>query len=159
MPTTLTISLDINGETHVLEIEPQETLLHVLRERLGLTGTKANCEEGECGACTVLLDHRPVNSCLLLAVRAQGSHILTIEGVTADSRYAALREAFAQEGAIQCGYCTPGFLLSAAALLDAHPTPTKDEIIRALSGNICRCTGYTKILKAVEIAASGVAPR
>ncbi len=158
MPTTLTVSLDINGETHVLEIEPQETLLHVLRERLGLTGTKANCEEGECGACTVLLDHRPVNSCLLLAVRAQGCHILTIEGLTADSRYAALREAFTQEGAIQCGYCTPGFLLSAAALLDAHPTPTRDEIIRALSGNICRCTGYTKILKAVENTASGAAP-
>lgn len=158
MPTTLTVSLDINGETHVLEIEPQETLLHVLRERLGLTGTKANCEEGECGACTVLLDHRPVNSCLLLAVRAQGLPILTIEGLTADSRYAPLREAFAQEGAIQCGYCTPGFLLSAAALLDAHPTATRDEIIRALSGNICRCTGYTKILKAVENTASGAAP-
>ena len=158
MPTTLTVSLDINGETHVLEIEPQETLLHVLRERLGLTGTKANCEEGECGACTVLLDHRPVNSCLLLAVRAQGLPILTIEGLTADSRYAALRDAFVQEGAIQCGYCTPGFLLSAAALLDSHPTATRDEIIRALSGNICRCTGYTKILKAVENTASGAAP-
>jgi len=159
MPTTLTVSLDVNGETHSLEIEPQETLLHVLRERLNLTGTKANCEEGECGACTVLLDHRPVNSCLVLAVRAQGCHILTIEGLTADDRYAALRTAFTQEGAIQCGYCTPGFLLAAAALLDAHPNPTKDEIIRALSGNICRCTGYTKILKAVENSASGGEPR
>jgi aerobic-type carbon monoxide dehydrogenase small subunit (CoxS/CutS family) len=159
MPTTLTVSLDVNGETHSLEIEPQETLLHVLRNRLGLTGTKANCEEGECGACTVLLDHRPVNSCLVLAVRAQGCRILTIEGIAADGRYAALRTAFTQEGAIQCGYCTPGFLLAAAALLDAHPNPTKDEIIRALSGNICRCTGYTKILKAVENSASGGEPR
>ena len=159
MPTTLRVSLDVNGETHILEIEPQETLLHVLRERLNLTGTKANCEEGECGACTVLLDHRPVNSCLVLAVRAQGCRILTIEGLTADDRYSALREAFTQEGAIQCGYCTPGFLLAAAALLDAHPNPTKDEILHALSGNICRCTGYTKILKAVENTASGAAPR
>jgi carbon-monoxide dehydrogenase small subunit len=158
MATTLTVSLDINGQAHSLEIEPQETLLHVLRERLGLTGTKANCEEGECGACTVLLNNRPVNSCLVLAVRAQGCRILTIEGLTADGHHAALQSAFAQEGAIQCGYCTPGFLLAAAALLDDHPTPTDDEIVFALSGNICRCTGYTKILKAVKNTASGVVP-
>jgi aerobic-type carbon monoxide dehydrogenase small subunit (CoxS/CutS family) len=158
MATTMTVSLDVNGETRTLDIEPQETLLHVLRERLGLTGTKANCEEGECGACTVLLNNRPVNSCLLLAVRAQGCRIVTIEGLTADGRYAALQAAFAQAGAIQCGYCTPGFLLAAAALLDIHPTPTEDEIVFALSGNICRCTGYTKILKAVTNTAHGVVP-
>ncbi len=156
MATRLTVSLDVNGQTHVLEIEAQETLLHVLRERLGLTGTKANCEEGECGACTVLLDNRPVNSCLLLAVRAQGFRIQTIEGLTSGGRHAALQAAFAQAGAIQCGYCTPGFLLAAAALLDGRPTPTEDEIVFALSGNICRCTGYHKILKAVKNTANGV---
>ncbi len=157
MPTTLTVSLDVNGKMHVLEIEAQETLLHVLRDRLGLTGTKANCEEGECGACTVLLDDRPVNSCLVLAARAQGSRIQTIEGLSASGRHTALQTAFVVEGAIQCGYCTPGFVLAAAALLDARPTPTEAEIVYALSGNICRCTGYQKILRAVKNAANGVA--
>lgn len=156
MPTTLTVSLDINGKTHVLDIEPQETLLHVLRERLGLTGTKANCEEGECGACTVLLNNQPVNSCLLLAARAQGKQIVTIEGLSDDGRHADLLTRFAQEGAIQCGYCTPGFLLATAALLDTNPSPSQEEIVFALSGNICRCTGYTKILKAVRLAAGGM---
>jgi aerobic-type carbon monoxide dehydrogenase small subunit (CoxS/CutS family) len=159
MASTMKVSLQVNGETHTLDIEPQETLLHVLRERMGLTGTKSNCEEGECGACTVLLDGRPVNSCLLLAVRAQGFLIQTIEGLTSAGRHAALQAAFAQEGAIQCGYCTPGFVLAAAALLDDHPTPTEDEIVYALSGNICRCTGYLKILKAVTNTGNGVVPR
>lgn len=158
MASTMTVSLEVNGQTHTLDIEPQETLLYVLRERMGLTGTKANCEEGECGACTVLLDDRPVNSCLLLAARAQGSRIQTIEGLTSAGRHAPLQAAFAQEGAIQCGYCSPGFLLAAAALLDVHPSPTEAEIVFALSGNICRCTGYHKILKAVSNTASGVVP-
>ena len=153
------ISLDVNGTLHSLEIEPQETLLHVLREKLGLTGTKANCEEGECGVCTVLLDGQPVNSCLLLAVRAQGARVETIEGLTQAGRLASLQDAFAQEGAIQCGYCTPGFLMTSAALLDQNPAPTDDDIVFALAGNICRCTGYHKILKAIEQAASeGVRP-
>ena len=157
MTAAMTISLTVNGQTHALEIEPQETLLHVLRARLGLTGTKANCEEGECGACTVLLDGQPVNSCLLLAVRAEGSRIQTIEGVAEDGQLTPLQEAFAAEGAIQCGYCTPGFLLTTAALLSANPHPTDEEITYALSGNICRCTGYTKIVKAVrQAAAKGV---
>ncbi len=157
MTAAMTISLTVNGQTHALEIEPQETLLHVLRARLGLTGTKANCEEGECGACTVLLDGQPVNSCLLLAVRAEGSRIQTIEGVAEDGQLTPLQEAFAAEGAIQCGYCTPGFLLTTAALLSANPHPTDEEITHALSGNICRCTGYTKIVKAVrQAAAKGV---
>jgi carbon-monoxide dehydrogenase small subunit len=156
--TTLTVSLDVNGRTHVLDIEPAETLLHVLRDRLGLTGTKANCEEGECGACTVLFDGQPVNSCLLLAVRAQAAPILTIEGLTENSRHAALQRAFAQEGAIQCGYCSPGFLVTSAALLDHNPSPSEPDIIFALSGNICRCTGYTKILQAVRHAAGGGRP-
>lgn len=157
MTAAMTISLTVNGQTHALEIEPQETLLHVLRARLGLTGTKANCEEGECGACTVLLDGQPVNSCLLLAVRAEGSRIQTIEGVAEDGQLTPLQEAFAAEGAVQCGYCTPGFLLTTAALLSANPHPTDEEITHALSGNICRCTGYTKIVKAVrQAAAKGV---
>ena len=117
------ISLDVNGTLHSLEIEAQETLLHVLRERLGLSGTKANCEEGECGACTVLLDGQPVNSCLLLAVRAQGPGVETIEGLTQAGRLASLQDAFAKEGAIQCGYCTPGFLMTSAALLEQNPAP------------------------------------
>lgn len=149
------VSLEINGRTHVLDIEPHETLLHVLRERLGLKGTKANCEEGECGACTVLLDRKPVNSCLLLAARAQGASILTIEGLSSDPRFRTLQEHFAREGAIQCGYCSPGFLVSAAALLESHPAPTEEEIVFALAGNICRCTGYVKILRAVHMAAGG----
>jgi len=153
MTTSRTVSLDVNGDTHVLEVESHETLLHVLRERLGLTGTKANCEEGECGACTVLLDGLPVNSCLLLAVRAQGRDILTIEGLAKDGRHERLLTTFVNEGAIQCGYCTPGFLMASAALLDAHPSLTRSEIVDALSGNICRCTGYSKILKAVVLAA------
>jgi carbon-monoxide dehydrogenase small subunit len=154
MTTSRTVLLDVNGDSHVLEVEPQETLLHVLRERLGLTGTKANCEEGECGACTVLLDGLPVNSCLLLAARAQGKSILTIEGLAKGGRHERLLTAFSNEGAIQCGYCTPGFLMTSAALLDAHPSPTRTEIVEALSGNICRCTGYSKILKAVLLASS-----
>lgn len=156
MTPLLAISLVVNGTTHALEIEPQETLLHVLRDRLGLTGTKANCEEGECGACTVLLDKLPVNSCLLLAARAQGKPIVTIEGLSDDGRHADLQSAFAKEGAIQCGYCTPGFLLATAALLDANPAPSQEDIVFALSGNICRCTGYTKILKAVQQVAGGM---
>ena len=154
MTTLVKITLDVNGRTHTLEIEPQETLLHVLRARLGLTGTKANCEEGECGACTVLLDGQPVNSCLLLALRAQGSRIRTIEGLTENGQLTPLQEAFAAEGAIQCGYCTPGFLLATTALLADNPHPSDEEIIFALSGNICRCTGYTKILKAIRQAAA-----
>jgi aerobic-type carbon monoxide dehydrogenase small subunit (CoxS/CutS family) len=151
------VTLDINGRSHVLQIEAHETLLHVLRERLGLFGTKANCEEGECGACTVLLDNRPVNSCLVLAVRAQGIPIVTIEGLTREGRHTSLQASFAKEGAIQCGYCTPGFLLASAALLESNPSPTEDEILFALSGNICRCTGYSKILRAVTNVAQGVA--
>jgi carbon-monoxide dehydrogenase small subunit len=153
MTTSHTVSIDVNGETHVLEVAPQQTLLHVLREQLGLTGTKANCEEGECGACTVLLDGLPVNSCLLLAVRADGRRILTIEGLAKDGQHEHLLTSFANEGAIQCGYCTPGFLMTSAALLAAHPSPTRAQIVDALSGNICRCTGYSKILVAVSLAA------
>jgi len=159
MTTTIKLTLNVNGQAHALVIEPQETLLHVLRSRLGLTGTKANCEEGECGACTVLVDGRPVNSCLMLAARAQGARIQTIEGLARERRFVALQNAFIAEGAIQCGYCSPGFLLATAALLDSSPHPSEDEIAFALSGNICRCTGYTKIVQAVrKAAAEGVQP-
>ena len=159
MTTTIKLTLNVNGQAHALVIEPQETLLHVLRSRLGLTGTKANCEEGECGACTVLIDGRPMNSCLMLAARAQGARIQTIEGLARERRFVALQNAFIAEGAIQCGYCSPGFLLATAALLDSSPDPSEDEIAFALSGNICRCTGYTKIVQAVrKAAAEGVQP-
>jgi carbon-monoxide dehydrogenase small subunit len=149
------VVLNVNGQEHHLEIEPHLTLLHVLREDLGLTGTKANCEEGECGACTVLLDGQPVNSCLYLAVRAQGQAIRTIEGVAQGDRLHRVQQAFVQEGAIQCGYCTPGFIMSAVALLEANPAPSEREIVDALAGNICRCTGYVKIRQAVRAAAQG----
>jgi len=159
MTTTIKLTMNVNGQAHALVIEPQETLLHVLRSRLGLTGTKANCEEGECGACTVLVDGRPVNSCLMLAARVQGARIQTIEGLARERRFVALQNAFIAEGAIQCGYCSPGFLLATAALLDSSPHPSEDEIAFALSGNICRCTGYTKIVQAVrKAAAEGVQP-
>lgn len=155
MTTKMPVVLNVNGQEHHLEIEPHLTLLHVLREDLGLTGTKANCEEGECGACTVLLDGQPVNSCLYLAVRAQGQAIRTIEGVAQGDRLHRVQQAFVQEGAIQCGYCTPGFIMSAVALLEANPAPSEREIVDALAGNICRCTGYVKIRQAVRAAAQG----
>jgi aerobic-type carbon monoxide dehydrogenase small subunit (CoxS/CutS family) len=159
MTAAMKITLNVNGQARAVEVEPQETLLHVLRSRLGLTGTKANCEEGECGACTVLVDGRPANSCLLLAARAQGARIQTIEGLAGEPRFITLQNAFIAEGAIQCGYCSPGFLLATAALLEATPHPSEDEIAFALSGNICRCTGYTKIVQAVQrAAAEGVQP-
>ncbi len=154
MTGTIPIRLSINGNAHSLEIEPSRTLLEVLRKDLGLMGTKENCMEGECGACTVLIDGRAVNSCLYLAVRAQGKKITTIEGLAKEETLHPVQEAFIQEGAIQCGYCTPGFIMSTIALLNAHPNPTDEEINQGLAGNICRCTGYVKIRNAVRAAAA-----
>ncbi|KUO79019.1 MAG: (2Fe-2S)-binding protein [Desulfosporosinus sp. BRH_c37] len=130
-------------------------LIDILREVLGLTGTKEGCGEGECGACTVLMDGKPVNSCLVLAGQLNGHSITTIEGVSDGQELSKLQRAFVDAGAIQCGYCTPGMILSAKAVLDVNPQPTEEEIKRGLSGNICRCTGYQKIVKAVQIAAGG----
>jgi len=150
------IQLNINGQDYSVEIEPSSTLLDVLRDKLGLTGTKPNCLEGECGACTVLIDNMAVDSCIYLAVRAQGKKITTIEGLSKGEKLHPVQEAFVENGAIQCGYCTPGFIMSTLDLLDKHPKPTDDEINQALAGNICRCTGYVNIRKAVRAAAEKV---
>ncbi len=144
----------INGEPHDVAFAPNKTLLEVLREELALTGTKHGCELGECGTCTVLVDDTPVLSCLLLAVACDGRRIDTVEGMANGGQLDPLQEAFADLGAAQCGYCTPGFLLTARALLDRNPRPTRTEIVDALSGNLCRCTGYLKIYEAVERVAS-----
>jgi carbon-monoxide dehydrogenase small subunit len=148
------ITLKVNGELHTLAVPVFKTLLEVLREDLNLTGTKHGCELGECGACTVLVDGEPVLSCLVLPIELQGREILTIEGLMERGRSHPLQQAFAEMGAAQCGYCTPGIVLSAKALLDRNPTPTRQEIVEALSGNLCRCTGYIQILEAVERAAA-----
>ncbi len=151
MKTLLT--LRINGEDRDGFAAAHKTLLEVLREDLNLTGTKHGCELGECGTCTVRLDGEPVLSCLVLPVECQGREIETVEGMARDGQLHPLQQAFAELGAAQCGYCTPGILLTAEALIEDNPTPTRDEIKHALAGNLCRCTGYTKILDAVELAA------
>ena len=150
------ITLHVNGESHELAVLPQRTLLEVLREDMGLIGTKHGCELGECGACTVLLDDVPVLACLTLPLEVQESEITTIEGLEQHGKLHPLQETFAELGAAQCGYCTPGMLLSGAALLQAHPRPTRAEIKEALAGNLCRCTGYTKIYEAVEAASERI---
>src|SRR5688572_1373918 len=147
------IAFELNGEPIEVAFAPHKTLLEVLREDLGLTGTKHGCELGECGTCTVLLDGEPVLSCLALPLECQGHRITTVEGMAEGGRLHPLQQAFAELGAAQCGYCTPGILLTAQALLADNPVPTRDEIRHALAGNLCRCTGYTKILEAVELAA------
>ena len=146
------IELRVNGEVYEIAIQPWRTLLEVLREDIGLTGAKRGCDEGDCGACTVILDGKPVASCLVLAVEAQGKDILTIEGLAENGQLHPLQSAFVEHGAIQCGFCTPGMILSAKALLDTNPKPTEEEVRRGISGNLCRCTGYTKIVEAIMAA-------
>ncbi len=150
--------LHVNGEPCEVAFAPHKTLLEVLREDMGLIGTKHGCELGECGACAVLADGKPVLSCLLLGIECDGMDIMTVEGMAEDARLHPLQEAFADLGAAQCGYCTPGFLVTAKALLDKKPDATRDEIKEALSGNLCRCTGYIQIFEAVEAAAAKMAP-
>lgn len=145
--------LTVNGEEHEVAFEPYKTLLEVLREDLDLTGTKHGCELGECGACTVLLDGEPVMSCLFLAVEAEGKAIETVEGLARAGEPDELQRAFAVTGAAQCGYCTPGFLMSATALLRKDSDPSREDVRQALAGNLCRCTGYMKIFDAVDLAA------
>ena len=151
------ITLHVNGESYERAVLPHHTLLEVLREDLGLIGTKHGCELGECGACTVLIDGQPMLSCLLLPAEVQGSEITTIEGIEANGELHPLQETFAELGAAQCGYCTPGILLSGIALLRDHPQPTREQMREALAGNLCRCTGYTKIYEAIEAAAARLA--
>ena len=148
------IALTVNGEPTAVAFAPHKTLLEVLREDLGLTGTKHGCELGECGTCTVLLDGMPVLSCLVLGLACAGRHVRTVEAMADGGRLHPLQETFADLGAAQCGYCTPAFLLTAEALLAKNPKPTRDEIKDALAGNLCRCTGYIKIYEAVELAAA-----
>ena len=147
------IKLSVNGEQSSISVESNETLLDVIREKLYLTGTKKGCDTGSCGACTVFLRGKPVSSCLVLAVEADGKEILTIGGLGKEGKLHPIQEAFIKHFAIQCGYCTPGMILSAKALLDDNPDPAPDDIKRAISGNLCRCTGYAKIVKAIMEAA------
>jgi len=142
----------VNGDWKEASVQPETTLLEALRETWGLTGAKRGCDEGDCGACTVLLDGKPVNSCLVLAIRVDGREITTIEGLGKEDRLHPLQSAFIHHGALQCGFCGPGMILSAKALLDSNPNPTEAEIRQALAGNICRCTGYSKIIEAVQSA-------
>lgn len=144
------VTLRVNGESYDLMIAPYRTLLDVLREEIHLTGSKKGCDVGDCGACTVLLDGKPVNACLVVAATAESSEITTIEGLAQDGKLHPLQQAFVKEGAVQCGFCTSGTLMSLKALLDRNSSPSEDEIKGAIAGNLCRCTGYTKIFKAVE---------
>lgn len=153
---TYQLTMTVNGKPVTLDVGADELLVDVLRDRLGLTGTKIGCSEGECGACTIIMDGKPVLSCLLPALRAQGSQITTIEGLSDGDTLHPLQQAFVDHGAVQCGYCIPGFIMSAKALLDNNPHPDRDEIKEAIAGNLCRCTGYVKIVEAIEdVAARG----
>jgi len=152
------VSLTINGEARELELDPWRSLLDALRNEAGLTGTKKGCDVGDCGACTVLVDGKPVNSCLMLGVEAGGREVLTIEGLqAAPACLHPLQESFMRLGGAQCGFCTPGMIMMAKALLDENPSPTEDEIRFGIAGNICRCTGYTKIVQAIQVAARELA--
>jgi carbon-monoxide dehydrogenase small subunit len=147
------IVVTVNGAKELVQVPSNMTLLRMLREKLGLTGTKNGCSAGECGACTVLLNGEPVNSCLVLAVEADGAEVTTVEGLGDDGQLDVIQQAFVDEGAVQCGFCTPGVLISARALLDRNPNPSETEIREALVGNLCRCTGYARIIVAVQQAA------
>jgi carbon-monoxide dehydrogenase small subunit len=153
------ITMWVNDERYDVEVQSHHTLLQVLRDQLVLTGTKNGCAEGECGACTVLVDDEPVNSCLMLAVEADGHRITTVEGLAHDDQLDPIQQAFVDLGGTQCGFCTPGFLIAARALLDRNPNPTEEEIRVGLVGNLCRCTGYTRIIAAVQEAARKKRPR
>jgi carbon-monoxide dehydrogenase small subunit len=155
--STLSFRAIVNGRPVTAEIDPRQTLLDVLRETLGLTGTKRGCEVGECGACTVLLDGVAVNSCLVLAAQVEGRRITTVEGLAAGGTLAPLQEAFLEHDAVHCGFCTPGMLMSAQDLLDHHPSPSERDIRVAISGNLCRCTGYVQIVEAIDDAAGRAA--
>lgn len=151
------MTLTVNGVTHEVAIEPRQSLLQVLREELHLTGTKEGCSEGECGACTVILDGQTVDSCLIFGLEADGREVLTIEGLSSGEQLHPLQAAFAEYGGVQCGFCTPGMLLAAKALLDSNPQPSEADIRRGISGNLCRCTGYVKIVEAIQAAARSAA--
>jgi carbon-monoxide dehydrogenase small subunit len=148
-----TISVEVNGTTYEREVEARRLLVHILRDDLDLTGTHVGCDTGNCGACSVIVDGTLLKSCMMLAIQADGASIETVEGLGADGELAPLQQAFGEHHALQCGYCTPGMLMSAKALLDENPEPTEGEIRRAIQGNICRCTGYVNIVEAIAAAA------
>lgn len=158
------LTMTLNGESVTVEVEPSDLLVDVLRDKLGLTGTKIGCNEGECGACTVIVDGQAVLSCLLPAMKAQGQEVVTVEGLSHDDELHPLQQAFIEKGAVQCGYCTPGLLMSAKALLDENPKPSVEEIEEAIVGNLCRCTGYLQVIEAIcdcglQIADCGNIPK
>jgi carbon-monoxide dehydrogenase small subunit len=148
------ISFKLNGEVKQVLSNNNTNLLDLLRDEIGLTGTKKGCEEGECGACTVLMDGRPINSCMTLAREAEGREVITIEGLASNGKLHPIQQQFIDKWALQCGYCTPGMIMSAKALLDVNPRPTEDEIRDAVAGNLCRCTGYAKIIEAIGAASA-----
>lgn len=150
------IEVTVNGEKYIKTVNVSETLVEFIRNDLLLMGTKEGCDEGECGACTILLDGRPVNSCLMLAAEADGHEILTIEGMSKDGRLDPIQEAFVEIGAVQCGYCIPGMILSAKAILDEYPNPTEEQIRTGIEGNLCRCTGYNRIVDGIKLAAKKI---
>jgi carbon-monoxide dehydrogenase small subunit len=148
------VNLSINGEKHEADVEPRLLLVHLIREVLRLTGTHIGCDTTHCGACTVLMDGRPVKSCTVFAVQAHGKELMTVEGLEQDGKLHPLQEGFVAEHGLQCGYCTPGMLMTSFAFLKKHPNPTEDDIRLAISGNLCRCTGYVNIVKAIQYAAT-----
>ena len=150
------INLTVNSQAYRISVLPWRTLLEVIREDLGLTGTKEGCGLGECGACTVLIDDRAVNSCLVLAAEADGREITTIEGLAQGDKLHPIQQAFVDHGGLQCGFCTPGMIMSARALLDENPTPNEEEIKQGIAGNLCRCTGYAKIIESIKAAAKNM---
>ncbi len=155
MSELIELNFIVNGEKKHISIDPSMTLLEILRHTLKLTGTKEGCGKGECGTCTVLMNGKAVNACLVLGSQLEGTEILTIEGVSNGRELHSLQKSFIKEGAVQCGFCIPGMIISAKALLDENPSPTEEEIRRGISGNLCRCTGYTKIVSAIQKASEG----
>jgi carbon-monoxide dehydrogenase small subunit len=156
MADKVPVSVTVNGITYTRDVEPRDLLVYFLREDLGLTGTHVGCDTSQCGACTILLDNRPVKACTLFAVQANGRQLKTIEGIATDGKLQPLQEAFWNEHGLQCGFCTPGFIMMASALLESNPSPTEQEIRKGLEGNLCRCTGYTNIVRAVQSASASM---
>jgi len=157
MADSVPVSVNVNGTTYARAVEPRDLLVYFIREDLGLTGTHVGCDTSSCGACTILVDDRPVKSCTMFAVQADGRKLTTVEGLAIDGQLTPLQEAFWNEHGLQCGFCTPGFLMTATALLRSNPKPSEDEIRKGLEGNLCRCTGYANIVKAVQVASQSAA--
>ena len=157
MADSVPVSVTVNGTAYSRQVEPRDLLVYFLREELALTGTHVGCDTSQCGACTILLDDRPIKSCTMFAVQADGRQITTVEGLATNGRLTPLQEAFWNEHGLQCGFCTPGFLMTATALLNNNPHPSEDEIRKGLEGNLCRCTGYANIVRAVQVASADVA--